>query len=1092
VKATSLAIALLGCASLWAQGTSQIQGVVRDATGLSVPGAEVKATQTDTGIARSITSGTDGVYVLANLPIGPYRLEVGKTGFATFVQTGITLQVNSNPTVDVTLRVGAVSEQVQVEANAALVETQNTSVGGFIDNQRILELPLNGRNAAELVALVGAAVPGGKNNTAGYPGGLNISVAGGMLSGVGYFLDGTMYNNLFDAVNLPFPFPDALQEFKVETSNLTAQYGTHAAAAVSAVVKSGTNQFHGSAFEFLRNGNMNARNFFASRRDTLKRNQYGGTIGGPIKQNKVFFFAGYQGTKTRSDPADRTAFVPSTQMLRGDFSGCSTYPATIRDPLSNAPFANKQIPVSRFNTPALNIVKLLPTSVDPCGQTKFGPITKSNEYQVLGRVDYQINEKQTFFGRYMASAYLQPSSYAFSKNILDTAQGGLDDLSQTFAIGHTYLISPSTINTFRGSANRVAVFRFSDDYFDPCDIGVKFSCLVPHQTVVNVTGGFGIGAGTNIFASFVPTNYTLSDDVSMIRGSHQLGFGFSGFKYQHSQKANVYSSATFGFSGLPTATGLGMSDFLLGQVSSMTQGSPNTVFTTKFGYGLYAQDAWKVSRRLTVNLGLRWEPFLPQRLNNGAVYTFDWARFNSGVRSTVFTKAPLGLLYAGDPGFPGKTGVNNRYDMFAPRVGVAFDPKGDGKTSIRASFGVAYDFPNIQIMSTPATAPPFGNALTGIPGPLNFSDPWSTYPGGNPFPAPFSSTAPFVQNGAFVAQQADAKATTVYSWNLALQHQFGASWLVSATYLGNQTSHIWVSLQLNPAVIVPGPLTGACAATATNCNSTANTNARRIASLAKPQEGQYISNMDQFESGGTASYNGLILHTEKRLSKGVNVNVNYTWSHCIGDVTIGSLVGGAGGTYEDANNRRRDRGNCQTGTLDGTQALDRRQNLSFSAVFQSPRFENRIARMAGTGWTLATAYRILSGAYQTASTGIDFALTGAAGQRPNQILPDPLCANPSPSCWINPAAFAQPANGTLGNLGRSNIPGPGYYGADMALSRVFKVREKMNLEVRGEAFNVSNSFRAGPVTTGRNSSQFGQILTALDPRIMQVALKFVF
>jgi len=250
-----VALTLGGC--LWGQATSQIQGVVLDPAGAAVPAAEIKATQTDTGVVRTTTSGGDGTYVLANLAIGPYRVEVTKSGFSTYVQTGIVLQVGANPTLNVSLKVGAVSESIQVEANTTLVETQNTSIGGVIENKRILELPLNGRNAAELVGLAGAAVPGGRNATAGMPGGLNISVGGGLLSGIGYFLDGTMYNNLFDAVNLPFPFPDALQEFKVETSTLTAQNGTHASAAVSAVVKSGTNQFHGNAFmlPFRRNSN---------------------------------------------------------------------------------------------------------------------------------------------------------------------------------------------------------------------------------------------------------------------------------------------------------------------------------------------------------------------------------------------------------------------------------------------------------------------------------------------------------------------------------------------------------------------------------------------------------------------------------------------------------------------------------------------------------------------------------------------------------------------------------------------------------------------------------------------------------------------
>src|SRR5579872_3617367 len=311
---------VLTCAALFAQATSQIQGVVRDASGSPVQGAEVKATQTDTGTVRTASTAADGNYVLSNLAIGPWRLEVSKAGFTTYVQTGIVLQVATNPTIDVALGVGAVSQTVQVEANAAQVETENTSVGTVIENQRIIDLPLNGRQATDLIQLTGAAIPAGVNGTAGFPGGQNIAIAGGQLSGVGYFLDGTLYNNPFDATNLPFPFPDALQEFKVETSTLTAQNGMHSAAAVNAVVKSGTNSIHGDLFEFLRNGDLNARNFFALKRDTLKRNQYGGTVGGPIKKDKIFFFAGYQGTRLRSDPGSSTAFVPTAQMLQGDFT----------------------------------------------------------------------------------------------------------------------------------------------------------------------------------------------------------------------------------------------------------------------------------------------------------------------------------------------------------------------------------------------------------------------------------------------------------------------------------------------------------------------------------------------------------------------------------------------------------------------------------------------------------------------------------------------------------------------------------------------------------------------------------------------------
>jgi hypothetical protein len=309
----------------WAQNvsTSQIQGTVRDPSGAAIPGAEVKATQTDTGAVRTVTTGVEGGYVITNLPIGPYRLDVTKAGFSSYAQTGIVLQVSVNPTVDVSLKVGTASESVQVEANATQVETQATGVGQVLENQRILELPLNGRNAADLITLSGPAVLASTSSSRswqGTSGGEGISVAGGTSFGTSYRLDGAMHNNPYDNFNMPLPFPDALQEFKVETSALTAQNGVHSGAAVNAVTKSGTNSIHGDAFEFIRNGVFDARNFFAASRDTLKRNQFGGTIGGPIIHNKLFFFAGIQGTTTRTAPPTNFGFVPTAQMVAGDFT----------------------------------------------------------------------------------------------------------------------------------------------------------------------------------------------------------------------------------------------------------------------------------------------------------------------------------------------------------------------------------------------------------------------------------------------------------------------------------------------------------------------------------------------------------------------------------------------------------------------------------------------------------------------------------------------------------------------------------------------------------------------------------------------------
>jgi len=313
--------AMIASSNLAGQASvAQIRGTVQDATGSAMPGADVKATQTDTGVNRTTTTDTQGNYILPDLPIGPYQLQITKAGFSRYVQSGIVLQVNVNPTVDVTMKIGAVTEEVSVHADAAMVETQNTSIGQVVDQARVVDLPLNGRQATDLIFLTpGTTV--GRSFRASYPTSVSIAIAGGVVGSVAYALDGGPNNDGLSNQNLPLPFPDALQEFKVETNALPAQYGYYASGAVNGVTKSGTNALHGNLFEFVRNGAMNARNTFDDVRDNLKRNQFGGTVGGPIKKDKLFFFLGYQDTIIRSNPNAPPAFVPAPAELRGDFSG---------------------------------------------------------------------------------------------------------------------------------------------------------------------------------------------------------------------------------------------------------------------------------------------------------------------------------------------------------------------------------------------------------------------------------------------------------------------------------------------------------------------------------------------------------------------------------------------------------------------------------------------------------------------------------------------------------------------------------------------------------------------------------------------------
>ncbi|PYS46050.1 MAG: TonB-dependent receptor, partial [Acidobacteria bacterium] len=373
-------ILTLSYALAWAQATAQISGTVTDQSGARLPGAEVTATQTETGLVRSVVSNETGTYVLPSLPTGPYKLEVSLPGFRTFARTGIVLDVNANPVINVSLEVGQVTETIEVQANAALVETRSVGVGHLMETERILELPLNGRNVTELITLAGAAVQTQVSSGRSMQNQADIRVAGGLSGSVAYALDGALHTNRYDNLSLPLPFPDALQEFKVETSGLTASQGLSSGAQVSAVTKSGTNEFHGDAFEFVRNDLFNATSYFATVdprtgkrvHSTLKRNQYGGTLGGPIVRNRLFFFGGYQGTPTRSDPVDTQSFVPTPAMLAGDFTKVAALRATSPVDGTSTGFANNLIDPALFSPVALNIVKRLPKAQDDTGLVTYG------------------------------------------------------------------------------------------------------------------------------------------------------------------------------------------------------------------------------------------------------------------------------------------------------------------------------------------------------------------------------------------------------------------------------------------------------------------------------------------------------------------------------------------------------------------------------------------------------------------------------------------------------------------------------------------------------------------------------------------------
>jgi hypothetical protein len=1089
-----------------AQASAEITGSTRDQSSAVIPGVEVTATQTDTGIKRTVVSDETGSYTLPNLPIGPYRIEATKRGFRTFVQSGIELQVNSNPVIPLTLAIGDVTESVQVEANATQVETQKLGVGTVMETQRILDLPLNGRTPTDLISLTPAAVQTGSSVPWSMNTGVTFSVAGGVSFGVFYGLDGAPHMNMYDSTNLPLPFPDALQEFKVDTSSQNAQTGTHSGAQVSSVTKSGTNSFHGDAFEFFRNGDLNARNFFSATQDTLKRNQFGGVIGGPVKKNKIFFFAGYQGTTLRQSSAPTTYFVPTSAMLAGDFSYFASAACQGRNINLGAPYTTingvpNQLPASSISPVALKIASYLPKPLNNCGQYQSIVLTSQYYWQLPFRLDYQVNDKQSVFFRYIATKQNQVLPYSLTPNNL-LAAGCLtcnlaDDLAQSATIGHTWLISGTKINSFRASINRISMLHDGARYFGPTDVGIDAFTYLPKVMTLSIPGGPTIGSGVAEYVWNKHTFGTVNDDFSWIQGTHQFSFGASETRALALDLANVRSIGNYTING--QTTGLGLADFMAGDLSQMRQSIPNDLDVRQWYFAAYAEDTWKATPRLTLTYGLRWEPFFPMQVGDGRIYTFDLGRFYSGTVSRVWTNAPPGFYYPGDPGFNGKAGINGSWKNFEPRVGLAFDPFGDGKTAIRAGAGLNYDFMNLQSYQNEDNVAPFAGDTT-VNGPVPIATPWITTPGSDPFP--YNSKPPigkFPIGAVYDPVEPYFKTTEVYTWNAAIQRQFTPRFFAFISYLGSNTIHLPDNVELNPGVYIPGNCAaGQYGLTAPGpCSTTANVNFRRVLNLANPAAAASISNLTAYDSGATANYNGLILAENWRATNNLSIFANYTWSHCIGLANNGTTTPNPGFNYVHLNNRALDMGNC---------SQDRRNLFNLTLVGHTPHFATKVVDLLASGWQISAIYRYSSGAPLTISSGLDQALVGfgsanPGGERPNQVLANTAspyqgsaCANLSPCVsWLNPAAFAQPALGTFGNMGVYKVLGPKFFQFDMALVREFRVREAKTLQFRAEAFNVLNNVRFNnPGVTETVASTFGNITSAQDPRILQLAMKFIF
>jgi len=1086
-----LAFVVLGnLPALYAQAVSNasVTGRVLDAQGALVAGAQIKMTGVDTGTVYNAVTNSDGIYTIPSMPIGAYTLESTVSGFQTYVQSGILLRVGDHVQLNVSLKVGAVAERVEVHANAGLVQTQQNTISQVVDQQRIVELPLNGRDATQLITISGAAVnhsDGTNTGSKSFFSSQSISIAGSAGDATNYLLDGGDNNDSFTNVNMPFPFPDALAEFSVETSTLPARNGLHPGGVVNAVTKSGSNRWHGDLFEFIRNGHVNAINYFAPKQDSLKRNQFGGTIGGKIIRDKLFFFAGFQRSDIRQDPSSSTAFVPTAAALAGDFSaldgpGCQAkgVARVVNDPSTGIPLPNFQISPARFDPVSVALAKYLPQTADPCGKVSYGIPIQSNESQIVGRVDWIVNAKHSLYGRYFVDDYTLKAFFD-PHDILVTSVTGNVERATTFVLGDTYTLSPSTVNSFHATLGRRSNNR------GPNANGVNMATLGASnlyqgtqnflQVAVN-NGGFAVGCGTCALGRFPVTSFQYADDVDILRGKHQIAFGVDFIRTREIQENHYNDNGVFSFSGQYSNDPL--LDFLTGKMNTFNQSGQQLNDLRQNIFGMYVQDTYHMTRTLVANIGLRWEPFLPEFDHYDRGSTFSRAAFDAGQVSQIYANAPAGSLFAGDPGVT-HTFTDRRLANFSPRLGFVFDPTGSGKTTLRVGAAYLYDSvaPFVPYRMV-AQNPPYGPQVTLTSGPYQFSNPWGNVAGGNPFPLPTpSKNVSFPIANAEVFLPPHLHSPTVAQWNASVQHRFSENWIFSISYLGNKTSHLWIGNETNPAVYIPGNCGSAL------CSSTGNTQARRVLSLLNPKVGAYYSSMITADDGINANYNGLLTSIEHRFAHSYTFLANYTWSKCLGIAPMNSF---SGPVFQSPNNAKGDYGPC---------TYDVPFLFNTSVVYASKVAHGGLAGHLLNDWNLAPLVRYSSGLPVNPTTGKDNSLTGGGLDRPNVVAGAQMYTSAAHGLlyqYVNPSLYTPNAIGTFGNAGHLSLRGPGYFDVDMALSREFHLREGLRISARAEAFNLLNHPNFGLPVANISASNFGRITNAFDPRILQASMKLIF
>jgi len=1073
---------------LRAQVSGTISGFVTDPSGAAIAEATVTATLVQQNVSRTVQSNTEGFYNFPALLPGIYTLTAEKPGFERLVQTEVTLTVGQNVRLDFALKLGAVTQEVTVTGAAPIVDTRSATVSGLVDDRRIVDLPLNGRNVIQLASILpGVLSVVAPQSLQGVTLGPKLDVNGGRPNMNQFVLDGGYLNNPSRNTGFNFPPPDAVQEFRLLTADFSAETGRNSGSDLTVVTKSGTNDFHGSLWEFLRNDALNARNFFSSSVPGIKQNQFGAAAGGPVLRDKLFVFGSFQGLRDRPQAVATESFVPSAANRAGDFS--DDLPGTVLtspiDPVTGEPYTdpsgnpcvvNNIIAPGCISPVAVNLLKYVPQS--PSGVVTQLAASPTNDDLYTFRVDWNKSSKHSLFGHLYLDRLTGSTAMDGGTLVGYQATGVITRLVH-ITLNDTYTFTPTLVNQFTASYFRV----WSDETPvgsggpPPSSVGINLPQYMPGGAIdVAVGSSFELGSG--YVSQYRNNTLQFHDALSWMKGKHNFKFG--GQIMHIPWVLRFIGAGDLVYSGV--RSGDAVADFMLGAYDNfgMDFGLRDDD-SIEWSPSFFFQDEYKVTPRFTLTFGMRYEPFFPWVSRHNRIDTVVF-----GEQSQKVPDAPPGIVFPNDPGVPRGLASSDLHSV-APRLGFAWDVSGNGKTSVRGAYGVFYDTINADSLSQ--ENPPYAGFTTVYDG--NISNPFGSLGLANPpvslsgkfgcvptstFPGVNCPLFPLPAFGYFLDRS--LRPPYVQVWNLTIQRQLSPNIMLEAGYIGKNGIKLPAFRSFNPARFVTDPITGAPP-------SLNNVNDRVLF-----EPGILAPSADVYGSDFRSWYNSFQTQLTKRFSRGFSLTTSYVLAKSI-DTDSSWTSTQVGGDPDPLDLRQRR----------GRSDWDRRHAFVASWLWSPPlRFAQPWQNTVAGGWTFTGIVTAQSGLPLTFTEGTDVAEDGTGGSQHADLTGAPIAlshANRGAMVkeFFNTAAFV-PTDlvppGTYGNAGRGILSGPALSNTDFSVLKDFAVKDRYKIQFRSEFFNFLNQVNFGNPVTNVTSGAFGRIRSASPGRVVQFALKFLW